>query len=142
MLSYSTASNPLADLFPIGRTGVQTEPSLPSPEAEEEAITKLLHAVMSQLIPRRPNPDSDSDIPRPGCEYRRYRTESELPDTARLFYRTVAEVAGISLDTLVRAVFQTELRIGQWQDDRRRRELYGDSVPIDLSDNNENEEME
>lgn len=99
----------------------------------------MLHAVMSQLIPRKHNPRSDDEIPRPGSEYRRHRSESELPDTARPFYEAVAEVAGISLGTLVRAVFQTEVKIAQWQYDRRREELYGEWGNMDISDENEDD---
>ncbi|RMJ28895.1 transcription initiation factor RRN7 [Aspergillus sp. HF37] len=111
-LDSSKAPHPVADLFPTGRSGAQAQhaPQPAGADDEEEAITKMLHAVMSQLIPRKHNPRPDDEIPRPGSEYRRHRSESELPDTARPFYEAVAEVAGISLGTLVRAVFQTECR--------------------------------
>lgn len=133
-----TVSNPLADLFPIGRFGAEPQPAphQTGGDDDEEALSDMLHAVMGQLIPRKHNPSSDSDIPRPGCEYRRYRSEPDLPDTARPFYETVAKLAGISLNTLVRAVFQTELKLSQWRDDRRRGEMYGEGG-MEVSDSDE-----
>lgn len=94
----------------------------------------MLHDVTSQMILRRPNPNTDSDVPRPGSQYKRYRWESDLPEMARPFYETVAKVAGISLHTLVRAVFETEMKISRWQEDRRRREVHGEPLDMGMSD--------
>jgi RNA polymerase I-specific transcription initiation factor RRN7 len=73
-------------------------------------------------------PGQDDAIPRPGSSYRFYRSESELPDAARAFYDAAARLSGISLHTLVRAVFQTELRLQDWQEDKRRAEYHGEHV--------------
>lgn len=81
---------------------------------------------MGEMLFRRPYPSSDTDIPRPGCEYRRYRTAAELPELARPFYETVADVAGIRVESLVAAVFQTEVLLTRWEENRRRREAFGE----------------
>lgn len=101
----------------------------------------MLHHVTSQMILRRPNPNSDSDIARPGSEYKRYRSESELPDMARPFYETVAKVAGVTLHSLVRAVFTTEVKISRWQENRRRMETYGEPLDMAMSEGHGDEDM-
>lgn len=108
-------------------------------EEEEEEITSRLRSVMGQLKPRRTIPDDSvadmgDELPRPGSYYRRYRVVSELDETARLFYETVANCAGVTLLTLVRAVFQTEMKMGRLQEDSRRMEHHGGVADIDLSD--------
>ncbi|RJE17793.1 transcription initiation factor RRN7 [Aspergillus sclerotialis] len=141
-LISSRVPNPVADLFPTGRTGIEEQPGPSSAEEhEEESITNMLHDVTSQMIPRRPNPNSDSDIPRPGSEYKRYRCESDLPEMARPFYETVAKVAGITLHSLIRAVFTTEVKISRWQENRRRREAYGESLDMGISEGEGDEDM-
>lgn len=134
-LDSSKAPNQLADMFPTGRTGMETHPQA-GPQLEgdyDEAIASKLQSVMGQLKPRRAISEEDasnleSDVPRPGSSYQRYRRESDLPETAKTFYEAAAKVAGISLPMLVRAVFQTELKLERWQEDRRRME-YHELIP-------------
>lgn len=77
--------------------------------------------------------DPESDVPRPGSFYPRYRLDTDLPEMARPFYETAAKVVGISLSTLVRAVFQTEVRMGHWQEDRRRMEYHGEAIDMEYA---------
>lgn len=129
-------------MFPIGRAGAE-EPSadqtmLPSEGHDIESKVKL---VMSQIQAQKVIPleelgaesdgtvaDQEKDkIPRPGSRYTCYRTQAELPDSARVFYETAANLAGISVDTLVKAAFKTELMIRQWQEDKRRTEYHDEA---------------
>ncbi|KAL1985585.1 hypothetical protein VTN96DRAFT_7565 [Rasamsonia emersonii] len=138
----SRVSNPLADMFPTGRTGVEG-PAEPAVKIDEEDIDAKLRTVISQLRPAKvvspedaTNGDGEQDddsIPRPGSSYRFYRTESSLPETARVFYETAARLSGLSLDSLIRAVFQTELKVQQWQEDQRRAEYHGEHVMRDAT---------
>jgi hypothetical protein len=75
---------------------------------------------MVALGPALVNSSEDADRYRPGSWYRRYRWESQLPETARKFYEIAADLASISLSTLVRAVSVTEWRITKWLEDERR----------------------
>lgn len=121
-----SAGNPIAQMFSTGRTGLEDQTgSTPLKTTEEEDISAMLHAVMGQLAPRRPVPDSESNVRRPGSYYARYRDESEMPELTRSFYSIVADVAGIPLDVLIKVVLQTEFKIGRWQEDKRRREHHG-----------------
>jgi RNA polymerase I-specific transcription initiation factor RRN7 len=106
-------------MFPAGRTGkepVAGEIHHQDEEDEDEAITKKLRSVLNKLKPRRVIPEGNStqfenQIPRPGTGYKSYRSEDDLPDTARTFYDAVARLAGLSLSTLVRVVALTENKI-------------------------------
>lgn len=141
-LTRLVVSNPLADMFPTGRTGVEG-PAEPAVKIDEEDIDSKLRTVISQLRPAKvvspedaTNGDGEQDddsIPRPGSSYRFYRTESSLPETARVFYETAARLSGLSLDSLIRAVFQTELKVQQWQEDQRRAEYHGEHVMRDAT---------
>lgn len=119
-------------MFPLGRTGLESQPPATSqPDIDDdEAIAAKLQTVMNQMKPRRAISEEDAlklpgEVPRPGSLYQRYRRESDLPETARMFYEAAAKVAGISLPNLIRAVHQTELKLERWQENKRRMEYYG-----------------
>lgn len=120
-LLTDTATNPLANLFPIGSGSKENRQNAPAAEdSEEEAVEAMLQNASRYL---RTNPvvgGTDLDIPRPGSLYVRYRHESDLPDAARAFYETAAKITGISLSTLVRCVSQAELQITKWLENQRR----------------------
>lgn len=85
--------------------------------------------------------DPDAVVPRHGSSYARYRQESELPDTARVFYETAAKVTGMSLPTLVRCVSQAEVQINKWLEDQRRLE-YSAEHPMEFAEDSDVEDME
>ncbi|KAL1970682.1 hypothetical protein VTN77DRAFT_4326 [Rasamsonia byssochlamydoides] len=133
----SRVSNPLADMFPTSRTGGEGAPA--EVKIDEGEIDSKLRTVISQLRPMKvisrvdaatagERDDDDDNIPRPGSSYQFYRTESSLPETARVFYETAAKLSGLSLHSLIRAVFQTELKLQKWQEDQRRAEYHGEHV--------------
>ncbi|OOF97187.1 hypothetical protein ASPCADRAFT_165775 [Aspergillus carbonarius ITEM 5010] len=131
-LDASKTSNPLADLFPTGPTAGESQP-VPAPKlTEEEALDSMIKTSTSQLKSRRVIAENDLDTPRPGAFYARYRTESDLPDTARSFYETTAKVVGVSLPTLVRAVSQAENKITLWLEEQRRVEYFGDALDMEF----------
>ncbi|GKZ34338.1 hypothetical protein AbraIFM66950_004568 [Aspergillus brasiliensis] len=133
-LDPTKVSNPLADLFPTGPNVGESQPTAPTPEpTEEEALDELIKASTNQLQTRQIIPENDLDTPRPGSSYTSYRTESDLPDTARPFYETAAKVAGVSLSTLITAVLQAENKINGWLEEQRRFEYFGDSMDIEIT---------
>lgn len=128
----------LADLFPIGPTGVENQSAAPPTEADdEEHMNSMLEAVTSELKSTKAISEPNSNILRPGSHYLRYRVDADLPERARPFYETAAKVVGISVSTLARAVFHTELKMGKWQDDRRRLEYYGEPMDIEFTGDEE-----
>lgn len=139
-IPVQTGGNSLADLFPTGPTGVETQPVPPPSEAEdEESLNSMLETVTHQLKSIKVVTNPESQVPRPGSSYTRWRLDTDLPEKARPFYETAAKVVGISLSTLVRAVSQTELRLAQWQEDRRRMEYHGEPMDMELAEYDDDE---
>ncbi|KAK2872060.1 hypothetical protein FQN49_002593 [Arthroderma sp. PD_2] len=109
------ASNPFADMFPTSRAG-NVEASDQVRQSDDEAVAEKLQTVLSSLRVRRVITEEEAGrlmrpVPRPGCDYLRFRYVNQLPDNARIFYDTAARTIGVSLDTLVLAVYRTEHRI-------------------------------
>lgn len=126
-------SNPIAEMFspsrpiPGEQLDVDAEPVEPVPTAgtdTDEALRSLLEAVMADLTPAPVDPSSKNL--KPGAWYARYRWESQLPDTARAFYELGAQLASISLTTLVRAVSVAEWRVTRSLHDQRREEYMAE----------------
>ncbi|KAL3478794.1 hypothetical protein BJX99DRAFT_223909 [Aspergillus californicus] len=125
-LDNSKETGPLPPLFPLAAYK-GTKQDVPTTEDnEEDAIETMLEMAPRYLKSRAVVAESDSDIPRPGMLYPRYRQESDLPDSARAFYETAAKVVGISTSTLVRCVCQAELHIKKWLEDQRRIEHFAE----------------
>lgn len=101
----------------------------------------MLRTVTQQLKPRKVITEDNSDVPRPGSSYVRYKMESDLPENARPFYETAAKVVGVSLSTLVRAVSHAEYKIMRWLEDQRRIELYGDASGIEFAKFDSSDDM-
>ncbi|KAJ9209740.1 hypothetical protein DTO166G4_8649 [Paecilomyces variotii] len=129
-------SHPLADMFPAGRTGIEVEPQPISMTDDQDLLQKKLDTVMGALKPRKALSKEEiegreDDILRPGELYQRYRSEADLPETARAFYEAASKIVGLSLHRLVRTVFETERRLDQWLDSKRRMEYHGEYPETD-----------
>lgn len=123
---------PLASLFPLGSSATESRQGESEAEDDEErALESLSQLAPRYLKSRAVVSDSNSDIPRPGSLYARYRHESDLPDTARSFYETAANVTGISLSTLVRCVSQAEIQINKWLEGQRRMKHFAEQSGMD-----------
>ncbi|KAL4881218.1 hypothetical protein BJY04DRAFT_227883 [Aspergillus karnatakaensis] len=137
-LDTSRPPNALASLFPLGPSSSkdQTQPptSTTNSDDEEEAMEKMLHMAPRYLKSRAVISDPDADIPRPGSQYSRYKHESDLPDSARVFYETAAKVVGVSLATLVRCVSQAEIQINKWLEEQRRVEYFAERERMDVEE--------
>ncbi|EED16731.1 RNA polymerase I specific transcription initiation factor Rrn7, putative [Talaromyces stipitatus ATCC 10500] len=133
------------DLFPLKPSETDNRPDLKTGAEVEEAIDKKVREMtasirLSKIIPDdRAQETKETDIdqsseneeektPRPGYSYRIYRTESDLPKTARKFYQAAADLAGLSLKTLVLAVNRIEGKLENFQYDLRRAEEHGEDV--------------
>ncbi|RAH83599.1 RNA polymerase I-specific transcription initiation factor Rrn7 [Aspergillus japonicus CBS 114.51] len=133
-LDHSKAQNPLASFFPVNVNASESQTASASVEGNDaEALLSMLRTSTSQLKPTKVITGESIDTPRPGSAYARYRTEADLPETARPFFETTAKVAGISLSTLVRAVSQAEHKITRWLEEHRRVEAIKDTLDTDVS---------
>ncbi|CAI7621081.1 unnamed protein product [Penicillium glandicola] len=148
-LDTSKAPNRIAEMFPISRAEQDIQPtttaapstatpespptsspaptpaSAPSPGKTRGKLELLLQTAMQALKARRVIPDEEeSDHRRPGEWYHRYRWESHLSGPARTFYEVAAQLAAVSLKTLVRTVSFVEFRIAQQDEERQSREYF------------------
>lgn len=99
-------------MFPTDRVD---ESRMTSEQAEDEeaAISEKLRLILSSLTTRKsvPNNDASGNLLRPGSSYERYRLESDLDEKSKVFFEAAAKTAGVALETLVLAVYQTERRV-------------------------------
>ena len=59
-------------------------------------------------------------VRRIGSLYKRYRQVEDLTVQAKAFYEAVAGFAGVSLSTLVKAVYKMETNLHRWRDEQRK----------------------
>lgn len=131
--------NPVAEMFTTSRTTETPAPPQAVPPSilaaavdPEEALNSLVHTVMQELKTNDVDPDPEEDDRRPGSWYWRYRWEWQLPDTARSFYELAAELAAVSLQTLIHAVTVTEYRIAKTIEDKRRADYFSLAMDLDM----------
>jgi RNA polymerase I-specific transcription initiation factor RRN7 len=109
---YWIGDHPFADMFPLKRVN---EGAAATPvDDEQDAISQKLHAALADLAIRRAVPDDSSmpkTIARPGSNYRRYRSEEMLDEKAGVLYEAAAKTIGVSVKTMVQAVYQAEQKI-------------------------------
>jgi RNA polymerase I-specific transcription initiation factor RRN7 len=136
-------------MFPLTRTEpedhLKNYPSAEVEKAIDESVREVTASIrLAQIIPfgkgreedREDDQDTDEDEdpdpnPRPGNSYEIYKTASVLPEAARKFYETAANLSGLSLDTLVAVVYRTERKLIKVQLDVRRAEFHGEEIPDD-----------
>lgn len=115
-------------MFPSSSNSAEDEQTATTAaeEEEESALNDLVRSVTGDISSRKViRRSTNEDLPRPGAMYARYRMEADLPETAKVFYETVAKVAGLSLKSLIRSVSQAESKIIRWLEDRRRMKYHG-----------------
>ncbi|KAJ5477441.1 hypothetical protein N7539_007585 [Penicillium diatomitis] len=142
-------TNPVADMFPTARTAKgpdlpqDVQPSGPLADTgPQEALYSLLQTVMQGLKMNEPNPDLDENDRRPGSWYWRYRWEAQLPETAKQFYELAAQLAAVSLSTLLRAVSVTEYRIVKTVEDKRRADYFSQALELDMDGHGDDESID
>jgi RNA polymerase I-specific transcription initiation factor RRN7 len=104
---------PLQDVAPLPKI----------PEVSQEAIEERAKRVQGAMRAVSPRTDSAGTEPlkRLGSDYRGYREVDDLEGHAKRFYEVAAEVAGLSIRDLVRAVYSLEQMLLTWQRDETRR---------------------
>jgi RNA polymerase I-specific transcription initiation factor RRN7 len=88
---------------------------------------KRVHGAMKRAEPLPDTEARGGSIKRLGSDYRSYKDVGELEGTVRRFYEVAAEVAGLSLRDLVRAVYRLEQLLMDWQK-REKRRLRGEDA--------------
>jgi RNA polymerase I-specific transcription initiation factor RRN7 len=126
----------ILDMFPLKTLPDQNDRA--DIESDREAaVQSKLHEVQSSMKLRRPISDEEAEkeqlnIMRPGSHYAIFRSVNDLSiqPVAKAFYGAAAEMACLSLETMVRAVVQTERRIALWRNAKRRAERFGEEMDL------------
>lgn len=123
----------ILELFPLIQLPSPTPPSEKSrveASEKEEQVEQRLKITQASLQWTRPVPQGagreGQEMIRPGMAYRHWRRAEELPPPARDFYEQAAKLAGVSVETLVRAVFLIEIKLQQHIEKMRRERLIAD----------------
>ncbi|KAK4126342.1 hypothetical protein N657DRAFT_568983 [Parathielavia appendiculata] len=121
-----TDETELERLFPL-----QDIPPLPEiPEVSQEELeerVKRVQRAMKRVEPRADTEAMGETIKRLGSDYRSYKELDELEGTAKRLFEVAAEIAGLRLRDLVRAVYRLEQLLMAWQQ-REKRRLKGGKV--------------
>ena len=144
----------LLDMFPLKPHPAEDPQRDPEREREEAQLNRLkeVQAAMRSVRPvsdedaRQLQLDSETPVEfkRPGSHYLQYRSieELSLPESkiAKAFYEAAAEVACMSVERLVKAVWQTEAKMDAWKSEKKRAERFGENEPGN-KDGDEDTEM-
>jgi RNA polymerase I-specific transcription initiation factor RRN7 len=144
----------LLDMFPLKPLPVEDPQRDPEREREETQLNRLKE-VLAAMKSVRPVSDEDArqlqldsetpvEVKRPGSHYLQYRNMEELslPESkiAKAFYEAAAEAACMSVERLVKAVWQTEAKMDAWKSEKKRAERFGENEPGN-KDGDEDTEM-
>ena len=109
----------LFSMFPLEASKMDAD-QIQTPQATSQD-TNMLRYVQRSLTTRPSVSASNSAKPslRPGSLYRRYRKAQELNGVVRMFYQAAAELAGLSLEGIVQAVFLLERKLQKYEEKLR-----------------------
>ncbi|KAL8346841.1 hypothetical protein RB601_003485 [Gaeumannomyces tritici] len=96
-----------AALFPLEKRDRKEPAAEPSEAAIDERLTRLQGSISSISI-------GATGTRRPGEAHHVYRTVEDLTENSKLFYTKAAEISGLSIAKLVKAVFMLERRLDAW----------------------------
>ena len=145
----------LLDMFPTGRTdgftGYTTTSKLSEEDLEQGALVRKVLGAQKNLkmrgvISEENDCKQSKAARRIGSAYKRYRRVEDLPEQARVFYEATAKVAGLSLQTLVLAVFRMERKLQNWREGQLKKETaefaMAGSVDLSVSEGAQDSELE
>ncbi|KAK4181877.1 hypothetical protein QBC36DRAFT_226318 [Triangularia setosa] len=111
---------PLSRIPPVPRVQGPTEDEI---ESRIQRVEKGMQLIKPQPDTRTRGGGGDSAVKtkRLGSDYREYRFVEELEAPAKRFYEVVADISGMGLENLVRAVYSLEQMLHNWQKTEKRR---------------------
>lgn len=96
---------------------------------DEELIARMHRVQKSMtLVEPRPEIDNGKNIKRLGSLHQRFRSVEQLGESgpARRFHEKAAEISGLSLKALVKAVYSLEELLYGWEKREKRRMRLGE----------------
>lgn len=112
----------LMDLFPVESSKRSPSQGHTLPLLRSEKVKKVQGSLKARkVVSKDQEKVLDGRVVRPGSLYQRYRQATELEGHAKAFYTATAAVAGLDLQSVVRAVYLTEQKLEtlkeQWKID-------------------------
>lgn len=120
-IKTGTETQELREMFPLAGRRRQN----PRNELTEEQVDERLKTAQSFV--KSIKPVQGGWVKRAGEDHAVYRSAEDMPEIAQAFYRKAAELSGLSLGKLVKAVQALEVRVHRWsvQDRKVAREADG-----------------
>ncbi len=113
----------LFGMFPVREAGATEHEDARESKSREEAEAEKLRAVQAALsiksVTQQPR-KGQTQASGIGSSYRRIRHAGELEGPAKVFYERAAELAGLSVEAMVMAVFQIEGRMHKLEEKARK----------------------
>lgn len=100
-------------MFPL----VETRPKPPEPEETDDIINQRLRAVQKDAVTFEMDESHEPDF---SPRYFSYRNVEDLPEAGRAFYDLASRLAGLSTQSLLKAVNMFELLIRAWHRKQRK----------------------
>ena len=106
-------------LFPLSGTQAARE-DLPNVSGEAEIPADRLRQVQRALQPKKVIGPKHNAQKRTGSFYRRFRTVADLDGVSKVIYERAAELAGLSLEAMIQAVFAIERKMQTFEERTRK----------------------
>lgn len=128
--SYSLPQE-LLDMFPAGQRNGSGRSIPQSKQLEEDTEHEALlqkhfntqRALKTRgIVSEGKESKQTKRVRRIGSIYKRYRRVEDLPNHAKEFHEATAKVAGLSLPTLILAVFRMERKLLNWREEQLKKE--------------------
>ncbi|KAK4544621.1 hypothetical protein LTR36_004193 [Oleoguttula mirabilis] len=112
----------LFQLFPAGNDRAQSTTEPLTATAPDQAITDKLRESQGVLKSKRiiEHTTDAREVNRTGSFYQRYRSADDLEDPVKLLYERAAGLAGLSMESMVRAVFLIEGKMQRHEENSRK----------------------
>lgn len=129
----------LLDMFPISRQDdwetTNAESRSTPPMTASEALPQTARIlrnnwVIRGIISEEGGNDDKSPVARLGSYHKQYLHAGELPPHAKTFFEATARLAGLSVSTLVRAVYRLEIAIDQRRSQPSRMDTSKGSMSV------------
>ncbi len=132
----------LLDMFPTNGLRDPTNPKAPLPSEGGEArrygdatldkVKQVQRSMKASSVVLDSDVDGHTEhVRRPGSYYKRYRVVEDIPPDARTFFEAAARVVGLSLRSIVDAVYQTESKLQVWKLAKRKLDAMSTKEGID-----------
>ncbi|KAL9118470.1 MAG: hypothetical protein Q9187_004987 [Circinaria calcarea] len=120
----------LLNMFPTGRLDGSTATTIDEDEETRKDQGKVLdklevtqkNLMVRDVILEATERKQAEPVRRIGSSYKQYRGIEDLTAQAKAFYEATASIVGVSLPTLVKAVYRMETALRRWRDEQEKKQ--------------------